>query len=236
MNFCAGVGRRAFGGMMASSMVLGARNVFSMPVPPANVLKFDVHRNECTIGQHMLRFAQEGDDLVVLIDVQMRVGFGPITFFRYHHQGEERWRSGQFLSLKTQTDNNGTPLQVKASRVGDGVVVEATGSPVQHLPADALPLTHWNVACMKATLFNPQDGKILADTGVVRGREIVTLGDGKSVAAMRYSLAGKAPIDDWYDDKNVWVGAAVCACWIARSRNFRRADKFLRPTSRYRQS
>jgi len=176
-----------------------------MTVPPADVLKFDVHRNECVIGQHVLRFTHEGDDLVVRIDVQMRVGFGPITLFRYHHQGEERWRAQKFVSLTTRTDNNGTPLQVKANRIGDAVMVEATGSPVRRLPVDALPLTHWNVACMQATLFNPQDGTILPDIGVARGREIVTLGDGKSVAAIRYSLAGKAPIDDWYDDKMVWT-------------------------------
>jgi hypothetical protein len=197
--------RRSLGGLLLGASLVGFRPVRANPVPPAKALRFRVTRNGCDIGSHEVNFEQAGDDLVVHIDVQMRVGFGPFTFFRYHHQGEERWQAGRFVSLVTQTNNNGAQLQVQARRAGDQIRVEATGLAPQNLPGTALPLTHWNVACMHSRLFNPQDGTVLQEVSMPRGSEMVALGNGSKVEATRYALDGKAPIDDWYDEKQVWT-------------------------------
>jgi hypothetical protein len=198
--------RRGFGGMVVAASALGLGHVHAAPPSvPGKRLRFTVLRNGCTIGSHDVSFDAAGDDLVVHIDARMRVGFGPITFFRYHHQGEERWSGGRFISLATQTDNNGEALHVLAQRVAEGIRVEATNMAPAILPGDALPLTHWNVAAMTSRLFNPQDGKLLQAVTTRQGMDVVALGDGQQVKAMRYSMNGKLPIDDWYDQSMVWT-------------------------------
>ncbi len=199
------LGRRSLAGLVAGAALVGWRPLRANPVPPVKALRFLVTRDGSEIGSHAVSFEQAADDLIVHIDVHMRVGLGPFTFFHYHHQGEERWRGGQFVSLQTQTDDNGDPLSVHARREGDRVRIDATGLAPQDLPGTALPLTHWNVACMHEQLFNPQDGTVLQEMSVARGSEMVALGNGSKVQATRYALAGKAPIDDWYDDTQVWT-------------------------------
>jgi len=156
--------RRALGGSLAAASLIGLcpARAKSLIVPDQQ-LRFTVLRNGCEIGRHELRFDTVGDELAVHIEARMRVSFGPITFFRYHHQGVERWKNGQFISLQTHTDNNGEALAVNARRVADKIEVAATNLAPQILPGDALPLTHWNIAGMSRPLFNPQDGKALRD-------------------------------------------------------------------------
>jgi len=192
--------------MVVATSVLGAGPLRGAPLSvPGNRLRFVVMRNGSEIGRHELTFDAAGDDVVVHIDCRMRVGLGPITLFRYHHQAEERWSGGRFMSLETQTDHNGEALQVSARRVAEGIRVEATDLAPAILPADAVPLTHWNVAAMSGRLFNPQDGKPLHAVTRRQGMDLVALGDGKQVKAVRYSLDGKLPIDDWYDQGMVWT-------------------------------
>jgi len=192
--------------MVVATSALGFRPLQAAPLSvPEGRLRFTVLRNGSEIGSHTLSFDVTGDDLVVHIDVRMCVGFGPFTLFRYHHQGEELWRAGRFVSLDTRTDNNGEGLRVSARRVAEGVSVEATYLARCILPADAAPLTHWNVAAMSGRLFNPQDGKPLHAATRCQGMDLVALGDGKQVKAVRYSMDGKLPIDDWYDQGMVWT-------------------------------
>jgi hypothetical protein len=109
------------------------------------------------------------------------------------------------MSLVTQTDNNGDAMRLTARRVAGGIRIEATNQAPVILPGDALPLTHWNMAAMSARLFNPQDGKPLHEASKRLGMDVVALGDGKQIEAVRYSLNGKLPIDDWYDKNQVWT-------------------------------
>ena len=197
--------RRRLGAMALGAGLAGWRPTrAATPIPPAKNLRFSITRNNSEIGYHELRFDQSGNDLVVYIDVKMRVGLGPFTFFHYRHQGEERWQNGQFVSLHTSTNDDGDKVEVHAEHAGDHIRIEATGLVSQNVPPTTLPLTHWNVACMRNKLFNPQDGTVLQETSVDRGNETVALGNGAHVEATRYALAGKAPIDDWYDENQIW--------------------------------
>lgn len=180
-------------------------------VPPGGQLAFAVLRKDSEIGTHALRFATDGDTLTVAIDVRMRVGLGPITLFRYRHTGTERYRGGRFESLETETDNDGEPLRVSARREGERVVVRTATGEVKQYGAAALPLTHWNPACMAAPLFNPQDGLPMDLRVVRRGPAEVALADGKLVTATRFSLTGAATLDDFYDSADIWTALRAVA-------------------------
>ncbi len=168
-------------------------------------LAFDVRRNGRSIGTHTITFDRAGGRLAVLIEAQFRVGLGPITLFHYSHHGEEIWRDGQFHSLATETDDNGTPHQLRAERAAAGVRIQIAGRPDLVAPADALPLTHWAQAAMHTRLFNPETGQVLAETARPSGAGSVTLANGRAIPATGYKLAGEAPITDWYDASGNWA-------------------------------
>jgi hypothetical protein len=176
----------------------------AMPGVPG-MLAFDVRRNGHAIGTHTLKFTRAGARLTVAIEARFRIGLGPITLFRYTHRGEEVWHDGQFQSLATETDDNGTPHQVRAQRTAGGIAIRATGQPDVVAPVSALPLTHWAQAAMHAPLFNPETGKLLDETARPCGPGSVTLADGKAISATGYTLAGEAPIKDWYDVNGNWA-------------------------------
>ena len=166
---------------------------------------FLVRRNGSDIGRHSVSFTRTGTRLTAHIEAQFRVGFGPITFYRYHHRATEIWRDGHFISFESQTDDNGTRLEVQAHRGPSGIAISATNQANVTAAPDALPLTHWAVAAMSAPLFNPENGKKLREVAHARGPGTVRLADGKQIQAVSYTLAGEAPIEDWYDDRSVWA-------------------------------
>ena len=172
---------------------------------PVSALRFDVMRNNSRIGQHVIKFDQDGDRLIATIKVEIAVGFGPITLFRYLHKAREIWQNGCFLSLESETDENGKPFRVRAARTGDDVVIGSSVAKQMVLAPDAIPLTHWNNLCVARPLFNPQDGQPMPAKVAVHGEEPVLLSDGKKVRATRYSLMLKPVLDDWYDSSGVWT-------------------------------
>jgi len=171
---------------------------------PADV-RFEVFRNGSNIGQHVVTFRQEGDIVLASVTVEIAVRLGPIVLFRYTHSVRETWRDGQFVQLDSETNDNGKPFKVHAAHAGDHVIVETAASAKQTLPPETIPLTHWNMLCMRRPLFNPQDGVPIDSTIVPRGEEMVALADGQTVRATHYSLVGKVALDDWYSDTRQWT-------------------------------
>jgi hypothetical protein len=210
MNAC--LSRR---GVLAGGLaVVAARAAIAGGIPEApmpDTLKFKVMRNGSEIGTHTLSFSRSAGTLRVMIEAEFRVGFGPIRLFHYSHRGLEQWRDGQFQSLATETNDNGTRRQVRAVRGPDGILIKATGEPDVMAPSGALPLTHWAVAAMHAKLFNPETGKLLQETARPAGVGTVTLVDGTAIPVTGYALAGEAPIKDWYDSSNTWAALDALA-------------------------
>jgi hypothetical protein len=174
-------------------------------LPACERVAFQVKRHGSIIGTHEVVFEQAGSTLRAKIDCKLRVKFGPITLFRYHHKAIEQWQDGKFVSLETETDNDGTGLGVTARVTAAGVAISTRDGKSCLAPPNALPLTHWNVACMATPLFNPQDGTILPVSAACEGHDTVTLANGTTVPATRYALKGEAPIDDWYDGTRTWT-------------------------------
>jgi len=187
--------------LAAAAWVAAGPAAFAAPAE----LHFEVFRNDKRIGQHVVTFQRDGAGLVAIVAVEIAVKIGPIALFRYTHSVREIWRDGQFVQLDSETNDDGKPFKVHAIRTGDHVVVETPHGPRQVLGSDAIPLTHWNVLCMRRPLFNPQDGAIVASAVIPRGAEMVALADGRQVRAAHYSLTGKVALEDWYDDAGQWA-------------------------------
>jgi hypothetical protein len=168
-------------------------------------LRFDVLRNNSRIGHHVIKFREENEELIASIAVEISVGFGPITLYRYTHKVREKWRDGAFLSLESVTNDNGKHYRVSAARTEDNVIVKSSVARQTMLRPEAVPLTHWNKLCVERPLFNPQDGAIMTPGVKLHGEETVILGDGRKVRAIRYSLMLQPALDDWYDSAGHWT-------------------------------
>jgi hypothetical protein len=182
-----------------------------MATPPGKTLGFDVMRNGSKLGQHLLTFDQDGNNLTVKVAVELKVCFGPIVFFRYVHHATEVWKDGALFSLDTKTNDDGAPNQVTGRRTDAGFVVEGTKAPRYIAPDTALPATHWNRHMLDAPFINTQDGRLMHPTITPLGPSAIPTADGGTITADHFALTGDVMLDTWYDSTRNWAGLSFKA-------------------------
>jgi len=194
---------------LAGLMSLGLPGAAGAAVPASGALKFAVLRNGQPFGDYGLTFARKGDALVVTTDVKMQARVAGLTVFDYRHHCEETWRAGQFVEMRShsvrdnQTDWEDIVTAVRAT----GRLNVTTKGGLTVLPADARPLTHWNVDNLEGTpLFNPQTGELLKLRAQSVGREAIRIADGRRLNATHWILSGETRLEEWYDDNGIWAG------------------------------
>jgi len=212
----AGFGRRAFlTGGGAAGLVLPslfratpARAALS-GIPADGKVAFKVLRKGANIGQHSLRFEQDGDNLTVHVEVRITVHIGPVPVYHHAQRCTERWKGDRFVSLESSTSSNVSNETVTARRTSDGVRIEPAGGQPYTAPAETLPLTHWNRFAYQGPLFDPQGGKMLRETLVSRTDDMIQAADGSNIKVTRWSVTGDGVMDDYYDASGVWAGLHV---------------------------
>jgi hypothetical protein len=212
----AGLARRAvLTGVAAAGLVLPAL-LRPMPahaapagIPPDGKIAFKVMRKGAHIGEHTLRFDQDGDALTVNVEVRITVHVGPVPVYHHVQRCTEHWKADRFMALESHTTSNVSVQKVAARRTSDGVRIEpADGQPFT-APAEILPLTHWNRFAYQGPLFDPQAGTLLKETLVSRGDDTIQAADGSSIRVTRWSVTGDGVMDDYYDAGGVWAGLHV---------------------------
>ena len=201
------IGRRGLLSSAASTCVARATRA----QPEADRRAFRIVRNGSAIGTHVLTFARSGNGLDIQIAVDIAIGFGPITLFRYTLRGLEQWRDGAVVHLDATTNDDDAPEQMRADRDARGLWVEGSKAARYLAPADALPATHWNMAELSAPWINPQDGRLLHPAVRRVGEEAVTLPNGRIAPATHYALSGEANMDLWYDAARQWSALSFVA-------------------------
>lgn len=191
-------------GMMAAPALLTA-GVGLAAVPPGNRIAFSVTRNDSPIGTHAIDFARDGGDVRVSIAIDFAVRFLGITAFRYTHRNTELWRGDRLLSIASTTDNNGTPLSVKAQANGSGIAVEGTEGGTYLAPIEAISTSYWHGAFLRGQKIDTQGGKLLKTTLQRVGDETITVA-GRPTQATRWRIDGDLSLDIWYDAAGTWSG------------------------------
>jgi len=176
----------------------------ALPVPAGRVLAFDIMRKGKKIGSHVLRFEPAGDDLKVLIDVVLTVGFGPITLFKYKHDAVEHWRGGEWASVEATTVQNGKTMRVAARRTAGGVSVDGPKGKFV-APANTLAATHWNRRMLDGPFLNTQTGEVQRPKIERRG-EVMVAARGGPIRADHYAMTGEVALDTYYDAGPTWAG------------------------------
>jgi hypothetical protein len=194
------LGRRSL--MLAAPALLTGAGALAA-VPAGNRIAFAVTRNESPIGTHDLSFARDGGDVRVSIAIDFAVRFLGITAFRYTHRNTELWRGDRLLSIASTTDNNGTPLSVKARANGRGIEVEGTDSGRYVAPIEAISTSYWHGAFLRGQKIDTQGGKLLTTTLRRVGEETIPVA-GQQVAATHWRIDGDLALDIWYDAAGTW--------------------------------
>ena len=177
-----------------------------LSTPPGKSLGFAVMRKGEKIGEHLLIFDGQGDNLKVEVNVELKVGLGPIVLFRYKHHAIETWQNGQLAALDTETNDDGTHHKVTGRFSPEGFKVEGSKAKPYVAPPDALPATHWNHKQLDGPWINTQDGRLLRPTITPMGRAMIPVASGNEIPALHFSLTGDAILETYYDDIRNWVG------------------------------
>ena len=190
------------GGAALAATVLTAP--LGAAVPPSRDIAFAIVRDSDPIGQHSVRFERNGEDLIVTIDIDIAVDFGPITLFRYEHENREVWRDGRLVALDTWTNDDGSEFSVTARATPDGLQVEgAEGSFLA--PADIIPTSYWNPATVdQDRLLDTQYGRLVDVTIQPQGEEAIAAGSA-TVEARRYLVSGSLDMSLWYTERGEWA-------------------------------
>lgn len=195
------IGRRL---LLAGLVAMPAGFAAALPVPASGRLAFRVVRNGSSIGQHVLTFSREESRLTVRVAVDLAVGLGPITFYRYRHRATERWEDGRVVDFHAETNDGGAGSTVAMRRDGAALMVESSDAGRYRAPPGALPATHWNRRMLDGPFINTQNGEVLRPSVARPGVEPLPWSPQRR--AERFVLTGPIDLETWYDSTPAWVG------------------------------
>lgn len=197
--------RRLFlGGLAAAAASPLFPALAALPIPASKQLLFDVLRNGKKVGAHRLRFEPTADGLKVLVDVAMKIGFGPITLFNYKHNATELWRGDEWQSVEALTVQNGKRMIVTARRTPTGVTVDGPKGKLT-APVNTTAATHWNRRMLDGPFLNTQTGEVQKPK-IARMGEATIPSRGGPIRAERFAMTGEVELDTFYDAGPTWAG------------------------------
>lgn len=196
---------------LSTAILLAAPQFTQAKVPDSNEIYFKIYRNGSDFGFHSLNFSETPDGRTQIdIEIKMKAGLGPITFFRYEHTNTETWKGDNPQSVMSQTYDDGNRYNVDAQWGPQNVSVTVNEESYETPAAVTYPTSYWNRVFLdvkNAQLLNTQKGQIediksIENLGVV---EYET--QNGPVQADHYRITADFPINVWYDqNSNEWIG------------------------------
>ncbi|MEB8385620.1 DUF6134 family protein [Rhodobacteraceae bacterium KMM 6894] len=173
---------RLFGMFLGIAVALAAP-VNALSIPSNGKLTFDVIRKGKDIGDHSYSFSGSSGTFTVTVatDVEVKVPLIRTTVYSFKHASVETWKGGKLQQLSSNTNDDGTPHELKTKAKG------------------VLPASLWNDDIVRSgKLMNTVDGKIMNVRVADLGPETVTTKRG-AVPAHHYQMSGDLARDLWYD-------------------------------------
>lgn len=203
------IGRRDF--LLGAAAVPLAAATPYLGAAPQDALAFRILRNGSEIGSHALDFTAQNDGFDVRIAVDIKVGLGPITLYRYRLRGVERWRNGAVASAEATTDDDGDKRTMRCQSRDGGLWVEGSKTAPYRAPDGALPASHWNIAELHSPWISLEDGRLFRPVAKSTGMDNLRQVDGTTTEAKRYVLSGDVHLELWYDLERRWASLAFTA-------------------------
>ncbi len=172
----------------------------SVPAP----LNFEIIRNGSPIGRHDMTFTADGNNVVLNIDIGIKVDLLFVTVFRYEHHNREVWQGDHLLSIESNTLSDGKKGFLRGRDTPAGFEIE-TENGKSVLPAGIMSTTYWRPTFLKQSqAMHSETGELLKINIADKGLETVEA-RGQQVQARHYEVRGDLNLDLWYDDKGTWI-------------------------------
>ena len=191
------MGNRRFRFIAAALGMVIALPASALPVPK-QPLTFTVLRNGEPVGTNTITFQSTAAGLQVDVKTAIVVKITVIPVYRFEHEGHEVWQGDRLVSLRSVTNDDGTPHQLVVDARGDGLEVKGDGysGPAA---AGSIPGSLWNPAVpQQSTLLNSLDGKLMKVATKDVGEETILV-RGTASKARHYVVDGDLKRDLWYD-------------------------------------
>ena len=124
---------------------------------------FRVMRRGEAVGTHTVRFATRGAERVATSELVIAPKVFGIVVYRYEHRYEEVTEAGRFRRVASRLNRNGRIVEVRGEATAGAVLLDGTEGP-QRLPADAAPLSWWEMRRLggRIPLFGTTTGRAMA--------------------------------------------------------------------------
>jgi hypothetical protein len=187
-------------------MVIALWAVEATAAPEAGeTMVYDIHHEDHgLVGRHKVSFENDGGDLVVEIESEIKVKGLFVTAFRFEATRRERWRDGKMIAYESQTHDDGTQITVSARAEGDKLIIDGPNGTAQ-APLGTFPTHPWNKDIVKSgLLMESKTGKLRKVAIASAGAETLVLDD-RSVTTTRYEMTGEMERELWFDEQENWV-------------------------------
>lgn len=158
-------------------------------------IAFRIRRKGDIVGTHVVRFAQRGTERIATSDLVIAPRVLGITVYRYEHRYEEVTEAGRFRRVTSRLNRNGRIVEVRGDAIPGAVLLDGTEGP-QRLPADAAPLSWWEMRRMGGAvpLFGTTTGRAMdlawqVQRGAAGGPEYTCRGEVNATVA--FDAAGR---------------------------------------------
>ncbi|WP_339777424.1 DUF6134 family protein [uncultured Thalassospira sp.] len=160
-------------------------------------LNYKVFKDGDPIGFEKVVLSDTADGQIAHIttETSVRVLF---LQFHYHHDRTETWKNDHLVSVKAETDDDGTPYAWLAEYEGDCYEVAGKGVPRREECNAAWPLTLWREdITAKTSLYSVIDAAPYAVSVAKTVDTSLTLND-RNIPATHYVMSGDITRDLWY--------------------------------------
>jgi hypothetical protein len=190
--------------LVTAAVLLPGTAALACPEPPEGAEYAIHHETYGEVGQHVITFSCDGDDLVVETTIEGEVKVLMVPLFTRDGSYREVWRGDRLIAFDSRIVDNGEVYEVRARANGDRTVIEGRRGQIE-APSTVVSNHPWNHEVVERTLlFDTQRGRLQEVEVTPAGTETVTVA-GREVSAQKYRITGDLERELWYDDAGNWL-------------------------------
>jgi hypothetical protein len=184
-----------------------------------NYLKYELFRNNKSIGYHKFIFQRKSDNLSVISEVNFKITKLGVDLYNYFAKSEENYENGIFKSYSSKTKQNKKDkyVNISVNKEDKNLVIEGTSYKGKG-DKELIVGTWWNHEIVKAKAqISGISGRIIEQTVTFIGKEEIKIKD-KTYKTLHFKFVSsdeslpdnkKLNTDIWYqEDTYLWVKAA----------------------------
>ena len=190
--------------LLTAALLLPGTAALACPDPPERAEYAIHHETYGEVGQHVITFSCDGNDLVVETRIEGEVNVLMVPLFTRDGRYREVWRGDRLIAFDSHIVDNGEVYEVRARANGDRTVINGRRGRIE-APPTIVSNNPWNHEVIERTLlFDTQRGRLQEVEVTSAGRETVTIA-GRRVEAQKYRITGDLERELWYDDAGNWL-------------------------------